>query len=157
VEPDDVRLRSVRDTDVDVFFDHQTDLAAVEMAAVPARDRDQFATHWAKIRADGATVTRTIVVGGAVAGNVVSWQHDGRRLLGYWVGRDHWGRGVATAAVTRFLGELPARPLYAYVAVHNLGSIRVLTKCGFRRDIAAEAAAPAPDDGIVELIFVRDS
>lgn len=147
----------MEDGDIDVFFDHQVDLAAIEMAAVPARERDQFTAHWAKIRADDTGVVRTILAGGAVAGNVVSWQHDGQHLLGYWVGRAFWGRGIATAAVTLFLDEVPARPLYAHVAVHNLGSIRVLTKCGFRRDPVQEAAAPAPHDGIAEHIFVLDS
>jgi RimJ/RimL family protein N-acetyltransferase len=41
--------------------------------------------------------------------------------------------------------------------VHNVGSIRVLEKCAFRRDRAQEAKAPAPDDGIEELIFVLDA
>ena len=50
------------------------------MAAFPARDRDQFAAHWAKIRADD-TVVRTIVADGMVAGNIVSWQENGQILL----------------------------------------------------------------------------
>jgi hypothetical protein len=35
--------------------------------------------------------------------------------------------------MTAFLGHVVARPLYAYVARHNIGSIRVLEKCGFTR------------------------
>jgi RimJ/RimL family protein N-acetyltransferase len=49
-----------------------------------------------------------------------------------------------------------ARPLHAHVAAHNAGSIRVLEKCGFRRD-RVQATAPASDDGIEELIFVLDA
>ena len=150
----EVRLRGVEDQDLDVFFDHQVDPKATEMAAFPARDKDQFAAHWAKIRADDTTVVRTIVADGRVAGNIGSWQQNGQRLLGYWVGREHWGRGVATAALTRFVDEVSTRPLHAHVAVHNIGSIRVLEKCGFRRDRALEAQAPAPDDGFEELIYV---
>ncbi len=153
----EVRLRSVEDGDLDVFFDHQLDPKAIEMAAFPARDKDQFAAHWAKIRADDAKVVRTIVADGMVAGNIGSWQQNGQRLLGYWVGRAHWGRGVATEALARFVDELSTRPLYAHVAVHNVGSIRVLEKCGFRRDRLQEANAPAPDDGVEEFIFVLDA
>ena len=66
------------------------------------------------------------------------------------------GRGIATQALAQFTRQLTARPLFAHVAVHNAGSIRVLEKCGFRRDLVQEATAPAPDDGIEELIFVLD-
>src|SRR5262249_40097648 len=49
----------------------------------------------------------------------------------YWVGRDHWGRGVATRALAAFVGGLAARPLYARAAADNMASIRALEKCGF--------------------------
>src|SRR3954447_16816792 len=149
-----VSLRSVEDHDIDVFFDHQADPQAVEMAAFPARDKAEFAEHWAKVRADETLVARTIVADGMVSGNIGSWRDNGQQLLGYWLGRESWGRGVATQALARFVDELSIRPLYAHVAVHNVGSIRVLEKCGFRRDRAQEAKAPASDDGIEELIFV---
>jgi RimJ/RimL family protein N-acetyltransferase len=151
-----IRLRTVEDADLDAFFEHQTDPEATEMAAFPARDGERFAAHWARIRADPTVVLRTIVVDGAVAGNIGSWSQDGQHLVGYWIGREQWGRGVATRALSLFVTEVAARPLYAHVAVHNVGSIRVLEKCGFRRDPEQEAAAPPPDDGIEELIFVLD-
>jgi RimJ/RimL family protein N-acetyltransferase len=155
--PREVHLRVVEDQDLDVFFEHQADPEATEMAAFPARDRDRFAVHWAKIRADDTAVQRTIVADGTVAGNIGSWEQDGQRLLGYWIGRAHWGRGIATEALAQFVGQVTARPLYAHVAVHNIGSIRVLEKCAFRRDHVQEAKAPAPEDGVEELIFVLDA
>ncbi len=71
-----VRLRGVDDRDLDVFFDHQADPQAVEMAAFPARDREQFAAHWAKLRADETKVVRTVVADGLVAGNIGRWQDE---------------------------------------------------------------------------------
>jgi RimJ/RimL family protein N-acetyltransferase len=153
----EVRLRSVDDRDLDVFFDHQRDPKAVEMAAFPARDKDQFLAHWAKIRADDTAVLRTIVADGVVAGNIVSWLQNGRRLLGYWVGREHWGHGIATKALAQFMDVVSTRPLYAHVAVHNVGSIRVLEKCGLRPDRVQEAEAPTPEDSVEEFIFVLDA
>ena len=152
-----VRLREVEDHDLGVFFDHQTDPEATEMAAFPARGEDQFAAHWARTRADAATIQRTIVADGVVAGYIASWEQDGQRLLAYWIGRDLWGRGIATQALAQFTRQVTARPLHAHVAVHNAGSVRVLEKCGFRRDLVQEATAPAPDDGIEELIFALDA
>ena len=70
---------------------------------------------------------------GQVAGNVVSWDQDGKRLVGYWIGKEFWGKGLATRALSELLDELTMRPLHAYVAKTNIGSIRVLEKCGFVR------------------------
>jgi hypothetical protein len=48
-----ISLREVTDADVEMFYDHQRDPMAVEMAAVPAREKEAHLQHWAKIRADG--------------------------------------------------------------------------------------------------------
>lgn len=123
-------LRDVTASDLDAFYEQQRDPEATAMALFPARDRDAFDAHWRRVLADGSLVKRTIVAEGAVAGNVLSWEQDGRRLVGYWVGREFWGRGLATAALAQLVEELP-RPLHAWVATSNVGSIRVLEKCGF--------------------------
>lgn len=149
-----VRLRAVEDGDLDVLFEYQADPAAAAMAAFPSRDREQFDAHWAKLRLADSVVKRAILVDGVVAGDIGGWESDGDWLVGYWIGREHWGRGVATRALALLLGEVPARPLRAHVAVHNAGSIRVLQKCGFQRDTVREAQAPEPEDGIEEFIFV---
>jgi RimJ/RimL family protein N-acetyltransferase len=104
------------------------------MAAFPVRDRDAFEAHWARVRADETCVARTVLVDGEVAGNVGSFNRDDAREIGYWIGRAYWGRGVATAAVRRFVDEVePCRPLHAGVALGNAASMRVLEKVGFRR------------------------
>ena len=46
-------------------------------------------------------------------------------------GAEYWGRGIATAALAALLREVAERPLYAYVVRSDVGSIRVLEKCGF--------------------------
>ena len=42
-------------------------------------------------------------------------------------------KGVATRALSAFLDDLQVRPLYARAAKDNIGSLRVLEKCGFAR------------------------
>jgi RimJ/RimL family protein N-acetyltransferase len=149
-----VSLRSVEDGDLEAFFNHQADPQAADVAAGPARERSQFAAHWAKLRGRDTLIACTIVADGLVAGNVHSWPEDGQQMVGYRVGREFWGRGVATQALVLFLDEVSSRPMYAHVVTHNTGSIRVLEKCGFRRDRAQEAKAPTPGDGIAEFIYV---
>ena len=124
-------LRDVIDSDVPIFFEHQRDPEATSMAAFPARDRAAFDAHWQKILADDQLTAKTVLFEDRVAGNVVSFDQDGKRLVGYWIGREFWGQGLATRALAELLAELPQRPLHAYVATTNAGSIRVLEKCGF--------------------------
>jgi RimJ/RimL family protein N-acetyltransferase len=149
-----VSLRVVEDSDLDVLFEQQADPEAAAMAAFPTRDRERFDAHWARIRLDDTVVLRTILTDGLVVGNIGSWQDDGKWLIGYWIGREYWGRGVATQALALLVGEVSTRPLYAHVATHNVGSIRVLQKCGFERNRVQEAQAPQPEDGIEEFIFM---
>jgi RimJ/RimL family protein N-acetyltransferase len=123
-------LRDVVDDDISIFFEQQNDPEAIEMAAFPPREWEAFAAHWAKIRADDSCVLKTIVSDGEVAGNIGSWPRDDKRYVGYWLGREFWGRGLATRALGELVVELE-RPLYADVSTANIGSIRVLEKCGF--------------------------
>jgi RimJ/RimL family protein N-acetyltransferase len=124
-------LRDVVESDLDAFYEHQREPEATTMALFPARDRDAFDAHWRRVLADGGLTKKTIVHDGEVAGNVVSWEQDGRRLVGYWLGKEFWGKGLATRALREFVAEVMTRPLYAWVATTNVGSIRVLEKCGF--------------------------
>jgi len=126
-------LRNVAESDLDVLFEHQREPEANEMAIFPARDRESFDAHWRRILADDSVIKKTIVVDGQVAGNIGCWVQDGRRLVGYWVGKDFWGKGLATRALREFVDQIETRPLHAWVATTNVGSIRVLEKCGFVR------------------------
>ncbi len=150
--PGHVHIRGVEDSDLAAFFEHQLDGEATRMAAFPAREREAFMAHWERIRADKSVVTQTIGVDGQVAGNLVSWEQEGHHEIGYWLGRDYWGRGIATQALALFIAQVKARPLYAYVAVHNIASMRVLEKCGFRRAAAQGTASLTSEDSAGEHI-----
>ena len=129
----DVVLREVVEDDLPILFEHQIDPVAYGMAEFPPRDRAAFMEHWHKnVLGDPTVEKRTIVAGGEVVGHVGCFSRDGKREIGYWIGREHWGRGIATGAVSQFLTEIAERPLYAGVAKGNVASLRVLEKCGFR-------------------------
>lgn len=129
-----VELRETIDADLPTLFEFQADPEASAMAAFPSRELSAFLEHEAKIRADPTTIACTIVADGRVVGSIGSWDAEGERDVGYWIGRDHWGKGFATAALRAFLELEPSRPLVAHVAEHNVGSRRVLEKCGFVLD-----------------------
>jgi RimJ/RimL family protein N-acetyltransferase len=144
-----VTLRDVVEADVATFFGHQADPEAAAMAGFPSEDRDAHAAHWRRILAEPAVLARTILADEEVAGNIVSWEQDGRREVGYWIGRELWGRGVATRALAAFLELEHERPLHARVVRGNAASIRVLAACGF--SIIEADAGHDPEELLLRL------
>src|SRR5207253_10068546 len=99
-------LRDVLEADIPVFFEHQRDPEATRMAVFPSRDREAFASHWQRILADDTLIKKTILFEGEVAGNIGCFQRDGRHLVGYWLGREFWGKGLATKALAELVTEV---------------------------------------------------
>ena len=133
-EPQVVTLREVTDDDLPIFFEQERDPDANYMAAFTAKDPSDkvaFAAHWARIRADTTVTNRTILCNGVVAGSVASYVDGGKPEVTYWLGKQYWGKGIATAALAALLSLVTVRPIYAHVAKDNIASLRVLQKCGF--------------------------
>ncbi len=150
-------LRDVNDEDLDVFFEHWTDHESNRMAAFTAEnpdDREAFDARWARLRANEEITSRTIEVDGVVVGVISSWTQDADREVTYWLGREHWGKGLATRALEAFLEVETTRPLHAAAAADNAGSIRVLEKCGFERVGEGRGFATARGEEIDEVLLV---
>ena len=58
--------------------------------------------------------------------------------IGYWVGEEYWGKGIATKAITALKSHaftyFDLNRLYAGVFETNPASMRVLEKAGFERE-----------------------
>ncbi len=154
----DVALREVRDSDLAVLYDQSCDPESVRMAAFTPEDptdRARFAAHWARIREDPAIVARTVVDGsGEVLGHAGVFGPPQEREVTYWIGREHWGRGAATAALRGLLAVVPERPLRARAAADNKGSVRVLEKCGFVVTGHERGFANARGEEIDEVVLI---
>ncbi|HYN98474.1 MAG TPA: GNAT family protein [Actinomycetota bacterium] len=79
--------------------------------------------------------------GEAVGGIGVVPNDDIERIcgeLGYWVGEEHWGKGLATAAAREMtdycFNILKLHRVWASPFSRNLASIRVLEKLGYRHE-----------------------
>ncbi|CAG0960102.1 phosphinothricin acetyltransferase [Phycisphaerales bacterium] len=125
-------LRPVRPDDIPALYLHQLDPEANRMAGTKPRSLEAFQAVWDRIFKDAAVTARVIVENESIIGGVSCFDMDGLDAVGYWIAREHWGRGVATRALRLFLQEVPRRPLHATAARANLASIRVLHNCGFR-------------------------
>jgi RimJ/RimL family protein N-acetyltransferase len=114
--------------------------------------RDQFphpytksdADHWLAFTASDPPESSiyAIDVGGEAMGTVSTLrQKDIERHsaeIGYWLAEPCWGRGIMTAAVREMTQVALAEPdlyrLFATVFPWNPASMRVLEKCGYRRE-----------------------
>jgi RimJ/RimL family protein N-acetyltransferase len=130
----DVTLRPVEETDLDVLFEFMRDPESVRMAAFTAEDPDDRAAFDAHMRRNLAredTTNRVIVGDGRVVGSIASFVVEGDTEVTYWVDRSAWGQGVAGRALALLLEEVTTRPVYGRAASDNAGSLRVLTRAGF--------------------------
>ena len=118
-------LRDFVEDDLLILFSQQLDPEANYMAAFTARDptdRETFTAHLNRILADVTVIIKTIVCDGQVVGSVLSYEEAGKPEVSYWIGREYWGKGFATRALSDFLAHgNTTRHIYARVARDNLG------------------------------------
>jgi RimJ/RimL family protein N-acetyltransferase len=128
---DFVRLRTVEQNDLPRMCQMQLDPESNRMAVTIPRSAEEFEAHWANVMRDSSVTAKAILLGVALVGYISCFGRDGQVHVGYWISREHWGKGIASRALELLLLEVPTRPLYAHVATSNGASLRVLQKCGF--------------------------
>ena len=138
-------VRPWRKTDADALVRHANNIN------VARNLRDRFphpyskadARFFLKHAATGEDPTNLCIeVDGAAAGAVGYVPgHDVERYsaeIGYWLGEDFWGRGIATEALTlvttHAFTELNFLRLFALPFADNPASVRVLEKAGYERE-----------------------
>ncbi len=136
------RLRPWRDGDVErlVEIANDVDVARYMADRFPHPYTVEDARWWINLHHGFVAVNNfAIEVDGNVAGGIGMDPHDGERrigaIFGYWLGREYWGRGIATAACAAFtdyaLNKRGFIRLEATVYGPNVASMRVLEKCGY--------------------------
>lgn len=146
----------IEDADLDRLFEFERDPRAVALAAFTRPDpgdRAAFDRHYQRIRLEPGTTLRAIDVDGALAGMIASFTVEGEREVTYWIDPARWGRGLASAALVTFLHIEVARPLFARVAEHNVGSTTVLVRAGFVRVDAESSFAHGVGRDVVEHVY----
>ncbi len=126
-----VAIRPTLPADLPRLYEIQLDPAANAMAGTKPRTREVFMAAWERNFADPDVAARTVLVGGEIAGGVSRFRSTECLAMGYWIDRAHWGRGVASRAVTLFLADVGTRPLHAAAAADNVASRRILERHGF--------------------------
>ena len=144
-----VELRPITEADLPTFYAHQADPAVSAMAGFTPREHDTFYLHWrTKVLRDPNTSKHAVTADGVLAGTIVGFDREAKRLVGYWYGKAHWGRGIASEALRQFLMHETQRPLCAWVIPSNGASMRVLEKPGFVR-----GEHHVDEKGVEEILF----
>ena len=93
------------------------------------------------------------MVGETIAGSIAKFILEGDTEITYWIDRKFWGKGIATTALKQFLAVENTRPIFGRVAFDNMGSQKVLEKCGFVKTGTDKGFANARQKEIEEFIY----
>jgi [ribosomal protein S5]-alanine N-acetyltransferase len=135
-------LRPWRESDIEQLAQiaNDKDVARYMADRFPHPYTEEDARFWISLHRECETLNNfAIEVNGVVAGGIGMDPLEGERRLGaqfgYWLGREYWGKGIATAACAAFtdyvLNERAFLRLEASVYAPNQASMRVLEKCGY--------------------------
>lgn len=108
------------------------------LSQVPWPYRRDHALKWLAQCAEpgGRSLALAIDAGEGLVGAISLAGLDDEPELGYWLGREYWGKGYMTLAFTAFLAyafdtlEVPS--VRSTVFEHNLASLRLQERAGFR-------------------------
>ncbi len=83
----------------------------------------------------GIVLKNTDEIIGMVSLGNIDWKNKNAEV-GYWLGKKYWGKGLIIEAVKLILkfgfGKLKLHRIYAHLFEENIGSKKVLEKCGFK-------------------------
>ena len=143
IETERLLLRPIREADLDDLVAGVNDLRTshaclracrIPMAAPTPKEYLTLARRNADI---GRSIYLVMERDGRLIGNIGIGAMPTICEFGYWLGRAHWGQGLATEAGRAVLGYgfdvLGIRLVRSGIFADNLASLRVQMKLGFRR------------------------
>jgi len=152
----DIILRKTEQSDLETLFIFQLDDEASYLAAFTPKDRTDKTTYiakYSKFLNDPTINNQTILVGNRIAGSIAKFEIDGNAEVTYWIDKKFWGQGIATIALKELLKNENKRPILGRTAFDNIGSQRVLEKCGFVKIGTDKGFANGRQAEIEEFIY----
>lgn len=125
---------------------------AAFMPKDPANKADYLQKYTTLLK-DPTVNNQTIILGNVIVGSIAKFLLGGHAEITYWIDRKFWGKGIATKALNEFLAIETARPIIGRVAFDNVGSQRILEKCGFIKIGTGRGFANARQAEIEEFIY----
>lgn len=151
-----VRLRQTQKQDLEFLFQFQLNEEAIYLAAFTPKDptdKEAYLEKYTKYLNDPTINMQTILLDEAIVGSIAKFEMEGDAEITYWIDRNFWGKGIATTALKDLLSIEKTRPIFGRVAFDNLGSQKVLEKCGFIKIGNDKGFANARQKEIEEFIY----
>jgi RimJ/RimL family protein N-acetyltransferase len=151
-----IKLSKTTEEDLNALFIFQLEPEANFMAAFTPKnpnDSDAYFEKWKRVLNDPNNNMWTIKRDEQIVGSVLKFVMGGNNEISYWIDKKFWGQGIATAAVKIFLNTQEVSPIWGHTAFDNLGSQRVLEKCGFVKIGTDKGFANARQAEIEEFIY----
>ena len=151
-----VKLRQTIKSDLEFFFQFQLDDEANFLAAFTQKDptdKQAYLEKYSKFLTNPTIKSQTILFNEQIVGSIAKFEIGGEAEISYWIDKNFWAKGIASIALQNLLMIEHTRPIFGRVAFDNLGSQKVLEKCGFIKIGADKGFANARQTEIEEFIY----
>lgn len=158
---DRFELRKLRTGDAEAIAAMMQNWNVLRMLSSPPHpytlaDAEGFIAHCLATGNKPTNCTYAISIGDKLAGVIgISPNSQGEPVLGYWLGEQHWGKGLMSDAVALivadYFGTSQADALYCAAFIENPASIRIQEKAGFTAVGETEIFSKARDCNIKSI------
>lgn len=160
-----ITLRNFKKNDVESLTRHANNenIARSLSHRFPSPFSENDALKWITTGAKNNGIHKAIDLNGECIGSVgITFQpgeHSHCAEIGYWIGEEYWGNGIATDALSQMIDITFVTTniirLFAKVFSSNKASMRVLAKCGFKLEGICERAVYKNGQYLDEHIYAR--
>jgi ribosomal-protein-alanine N-acetyltransferase len=150
-------LRRARSEDAVAMHAIMSDPQAMRYWSTPPHSSIAETERWmtSMIEADAATSDDFIVtLNGRLIGKLGAWKLP---EIGFLIGRDHWGQGIASEAMAAFIVRrrtLRSTELMADVDPRNSASLKLLERAGFKETHRAKGTWQVGDE-LCDSVYLR--
>jgi len=152
----------IKDIEVIVQLANNTNVSRYLTSRFPQPYTSKDAEWWVNIGSK-VGISKAIEVNGKIGGVIGvtagEYEHSRAAEVGFWLGEQYWGMGVATRAVEKMteiiFESTEIVRLFAPVFSPNVGSMKVLKKCGYRLEGVFKNAAFKHEEFLDEHVFAK--
>ncbi len=138
-----IELRDFEQRDIEVLVKllNNKNVTQYLTTRIPQPYTTQDAEWWVNTGSK-AGIAKAIDVDGTLVGvisiTIGDYENARSAEIGYWLGEDYWGEGIATKAVDKMTNNVFSNSeivrLFARVFAPNKESMHVLEKCGYTKE-----------------------